>query len=92
MTHKEFVKLLAERLNMGEKEVATLTAQYVETIVNAVQSNRVVSIYGFGNFVFKEKSERKMYNPTTKSYTVIPSRKVLVFKMSERLKNLINKV
>lgn len=92
MTHKTFIQALAKRLNMDDEKVATLTEQYVETFVKEVQTNGVVSVQGFGNFVLKEKAERKMYNPSTKTYKVIPSKTVLGFKMGAKLKNLINNV
>lgn len=91
MTNKTFVQSLAGRLGMSEDEVAVLTEQFVGTFVDEVLSGSLVSIQGFGNFEIKEKAERKMYNPTTKSYKVIPGKKVLGFKMSATLKSRINK-
>lgn len=91
MTNKTFVQSLAGRLGMSEDEVTVLTEQFVGTFVDEVLSGSLVSIQGFGNFEIKEKAERKMYNPTTKSYKVIPGKKVLGFKMSATLKSRINK-
>lgn len=90
MTHKAFIHSLAQRLEIGEGEAAVLTEQYVATFVKELQASGLVSIQGFGNFEVKEKSERKMYNPTTKTYKIIPSKKVFGFKMSAKLKNRIN--
>lgn len=91
MNSKTFVQSLAERLGMDEEEVAVLTEQFVGTFVQEVQAGSLVSVQGFGNFEIKEKAERKMYNPTTKTFKVIPGKSVLGFKMSATLKNRVNK-
>ena len=90
MTNKTFVQSLANRLNISEEEATELTGQFVKILVQKVQAGHVVSIQGFGNFEIKEKAERKMYNPTTKSYRMIPGKKVLGYKMSGTLKGKIN--
>ena len=91
MTHKTFIQSLAQRLEMDEEEAVLLADQYVGIFMNEVQASGLVSIQGFGNFEIKEKAERKMYNPSTKTFKIIPSKKVLGFKMSATLKSRINK-
>lgn len=91
MTNKAFVQSLAERLGMDEEEVAVLADQFVDTFVQEVLAGGLVSVQGFGNFELKEKAERKMYNPTTKTFKIIPGKNVLGFKMSATLKNRVNK-
>ena len=90
MTNKVFIQSLAKRMNLDEDEVAVLADNFVSTFVQEVVTGGLVSIQGFGNFELKEKAERKMYNPTTKTFKVIPSKKTLGFKMSATLKNRIN--
>jgi nucleoid DNA-binding protein len=55
-----------------------------------VREGKVVSIQGFGNFELKEKAERKIYSPSTKSFNIIPSKRVINYKMSPVLKDRIN--
>lgn len=90
MTNNAFVQALAERMNMDVEEVSAMADQFVNTFMNEVLVGNVVSIQGFGNFEVKEKAERKMYNPATKTFKVIPSKKTLGFKMSATLKGRIN--
>lgn len=90
MTHNAFIRSLAQRLEIDEDQTSTMADQFVDTIVREVQLHGQVSIQGFGNFEIKEKAERKMFNPTTKTYKVIPSKRVLGFKMTAKLKNRIN--
>lgn len=90
MTNKAFVQSLAEKLEMDETETAVLVSEFVDVFVNEVMSGNLVSVQGFGNFEIKEKAERKMYNPTTKTFKLIPGKKVLGYKMSATLKTRIN--
>ena len=90
MTNKAFIQSLANRLDIDEAEAIRITQQFIGTIMQNVQGGSVVSIQGFGNFEMKTKAERKMYNPATKSFSIIPSKSVLGFKMSATLKSRIN--
>lgn len=90
MTNKIFLQTLAENMGIDEAEAATLSQQFIATLMEKLQGGNLVSIQGFGNFEMKEKAERKMYNPTTKTFKIIPSKSVLGFKMSATLKSRIN--
>ena len=90
MTNKTFVQSLAKRLDMDEDEVNALSDKFVNTFVQQVLEGDTLSVQGFGNFELKVKAERKMYNPTTKTFKIIPSKRVLGFKMSATLKSRIN--
>lgn len=90
MTNKTFVQSLAKRLDMDEDEANALSDKFVNTFVQQVLEGDTLSVQGFGNFELKVKAERKMYNPTTKTFKIIPSKSVLGFKMSATLKSRIN--
>lgn len=90
MTNKTFVQSLAKRLDMDEDEANALSDKFVNTFVQQVLEGDTLSVQGFGNFELKVKAERKMYNPTTKTFKIIPSKRVLGFKMSATLKSRIN--
>jgi len=62
---------------------------YVDKITEALAQGNSVSMYGFGNFEIKEKGARKMFNPTTKQYRVIPAKWTLGFRPSPILKEKI---
>ncbi|MEE8581926.1 MAG: HU family DNA-binding protein, partial [Myxococcota bacterium] len=47
-------------------------------------------ISGFGNFVVRQKNARKGRNPQTGQEIVLEARKVLTFKPSLVLKNILN--
>lgn len=90
MTNTEFIKSLSEKTGMTAEQLEPMVAQFIGAFARELASGRVVSVQGFGNFESREKSERKMYNPTTKSYKIIPKKVSLNFKMSATLKDKIN--
>ena len=49
-----------------------------------------VKISGFGNFVVREKNARKGRNPQTGQEILLEARRVLTFKPSLVLKNILN--
>ena len=48
-------------------------------------------LQGFGSFEPREKASRRIYNPTSKTYMVVPSKTTLSYKMSAALKAQLNK-
>ena len=50
----------------------------------------MVKIAGFGTFKLRHKKERIGRNPRTKEPAVISSRNVILFKVSQQLKDKIN--
>lgn len=49
-----------------------------------------VKIYGFGNFVVREKNPRRGRNPQTGKKMIISGRKVVTFKTNVALKKVLN--
>jgi integration host factor subunit alpha len=62
----------------------------LETIKKSLETAEVVKISGFGSFIVKEKNSRRGRNPQTGEPITITARKILTFKPSPVLKNLIN--
>ena len=90
MTNAEFIHELSSKMDMTEEQTNAYVGQFVGVFVSEVASGHVVSVQGFGNFESREKAERKMYNPSTKSFKIIPKKVVLNFKMGGALKEKIN--
>ena len=70
--------------------------EYVELLLELMKrtlaSGEDVLISGFGKFTVKEKGERRGRNPATGSDLMLEPRKVVTFKCSGRLRDLINRV
>ena len=62
----------------------------LETIKKSLEMAEDVKISGFGSFIVKEKNSRRGRNPQTGEPITITARKILTFKPSPVLKNLIN--
>ena len=63
---------------------------HVELIKDTLAEGDKVKISGFGNFVVREKNARKGRNPQTGQEILLDARRVLTFKPSLVLKNVLN--
>ncbi len=90
MTNAEFIHRLSQKVDMTESLTMDCVNQFIGIILRELSSGKVVSVQGFGNFESREKAERKMFNPSTRTYKLIPKKTVLGFKMSGTLKDKIN--
>ena len=59
-------------------------------VVVEVVSAASVTVLGLGVFEPREKASRKMFNPTSKTYIVVPPKTTLCYKMSAALKDKLN--
>ena len=71
------------------------SSEYVDLLLEIMKSRLAFGedllISGFGKFSVKEKHERRGRNPATGDDLILPSRKVINFKCSGRLKDHINR-
>ena len=69
-------------------------AEIVEAVFNVVKETLVrgekIKISGFGNFVVRDKKDRMGRDPQRAVPILIPARRVLTFKPSQVLKNILN--
>src|SRR4030095_4386908 len=73
-----------------KKESADLVEKVFDIIKDTLRDGEKVKVSGFGNFVVREKNARKGRNPQTGEEIVLEARRVLTFKPSLVLKNLLN--
>ena len=73
-----------------KKESAELVETVFDLIKSTLEDGDKIKIAGFGNFVVKEKSDRRGRNPQTGEEITIVARKILTFKPSQVLKSAIN--
>lgn len=90
MTNKELLEKLSQKTNFSMDEVKKLSSSLIDAVLEGVSDGNSVSIQGFGSFEPREKASRKIYNPTTKTYMVVPSKKTVSYKMSAVLKDRLN--
>lgn len=90
MTNNDFIDKISSTLNKDKETVQTNVSDFISVMIECLKENQTIAIQGFGTFDSKKKTERKMYNPNTKSFNIIPAKNTIGFKMSAALKDKIN--
>jgi integration host factor subunit alpha len=91
MTKAEIIDCVYEKVGgFSKKESAEVVEAVFETMKDVLSQGDKVKISGFGNFVVREKKERIGRNPQTGDPIPISARRVLTFKPSQVLKNVLN--
>ena len=91
MTKIEIVTNVYEKLGFSKRECADIVDRFFEIIKETLANSENVKVSGFGNFIVKEKKARRGRNPQTGSEIEIAKRKVLNYRLSQVLKEEINK-
>jgi integration host factor subunit alpha len=91
MTKAEIIDCVYEKVGgFSKKESAEVVEAVFEMMKDVLSHGDKVKISGFGNFVVREKKERIGRNPQTGDPIPISARRVLTFKPSQVLKNVLN--
>ncbi|MBI1823064.1 MAG: integration host factor subunit alpha [Nitrospirae bacterium] len=81
---------LFEKIGVSKKEGAEILEIILSTVKDVLKKGEVVKIAGFGNFVVRQKKERKGRNPKTGQEIGITPRKVVTFRPSQVFKKYVN--
>lgn len=91
MTKAEIVQALYARVGgFSKKESADVVELVFEMMKETLARGEKIKISGFGNFVLRDKRQRPGRNPQTGEPIEISERRVLTFKASQILKQLLN--
>lgn len=90
MTKADIVEVTYDKAGLSKKDVAEVVDLLFETIKGTLEQSEPVKISGFGNFSVRQKRARRGRNPQTGDEITISERKVMTFKASQILKNMIN--
>jgi integration host factor subunit alpha len=91
MTKAEIIDCVYEKVGgFSKKESAEVVEAVFETMKETLALGDKVKISGFGNFVVRVKKQRIGRNPQTGEPIPISARRVLTFKPSQVLKNILN--
>lgn len=92
MTKADIVNLVFEKVGLPKNEAQEM----VETVFDAVKQTLIagesIKISGFGTFNVRKKGSRVGRNPKTKEEVEITPRRVVTFKASDQLKEIIGKM
>jgi len=91
MTKADIIESVYEKVGgFSKKEAAEIVEAVFEVIKETLENGEKIKISGFGNFIVREKNARVGRNPQTGEEITISARRVLTFKPSQVLKNLLN--
>ena len=91
MTKADIVEKIYEKGGFSKKKSAELVELVFDIVKRTLEQGDKIKIAGFGNFVVKEKADRRGRNPQTGEEITISARRILTFKPSQVLKASINK-
>jgi len=91
MIKADLINKIAKDLGVSKQEAEMGVNLFFETIKDAIERGEEIELRGFGSFRFRQRGARSGRNPRTGDSVEVPSKKVLYFKPSKHLKNLINK-
>ncbi len=90
LTKADIIESIHNQLGFPMRQSAELMEILLETIKGSLESGEDVLVSGFGKFHVKTKKERRGRNPATGDDLMLSSRKVITFKCSHKLRDLIN--
>lgn len=90
LTKKSIIDHIQNELGFQKNKSVEITETLLEIIKSTLESGDDVLISGFGKFCVKEKAERKGRNPATGEDAILPARRVVTFKCSGKLRDMIN--
>ena len=92
LTKAELADLLFEKVGLNKREAKDMVEAFFEEIRNALETGDGVKLSGFGNFQLRDKPQRPGRNPKTGEDLEITPRRVITFKISNQLKDGIEKL
>ena len=91
LTKADIVEKVYMQMGFSKAKSFRTVESLVERIKCCLESGDDVLVSGFGKFCVKEKLERRGRNPATGEDMILPSRKVITFRCSGKLKDKINR-
>ena len=85
MNKTDFIKTVAEKAQLTQKDAKAVYEAMVETIHEEMKKGERLSLVGFGSFYVSERAARKGINPQTGKSIQIKASKSIKFKPSSAL-------
>ena len=90
LTKTIIAERIQEKLNLSRTTTYEIMEEFLEIIKETIEDGEDIMISGFGKFCVNEKKARKGRNPATDEEMILPARRVVTFKCSGKLRDLIN--
>ena len=92
LTKGSIIETVSAENGWNQKQSSEYVDLLIEIMKSTLASGEGLLISGFGKFTVKEKRERRGRNPATGDDLILSPRKVVTFKGSGRLRDLINRI
>ncbi|MCL4536943.1 MAG: integration host factor subunit alpha [Nitrospirae bacterium] len=92
MTKADIVNLVFEKVGLPKNEAQEMVETVFDAIKQTLIAGESIKISGFGTFNVRKKGSRVGRNPKTKEEVEITPRRVVTFKASDQLKEIIEKM
>lgn len=91
MKKSDLIEKVAENTGVSKKHTEEVINEFVEVVKEALKAGEEVKLVGFGNFEIKEQGERTARDPRDPNKVInIPAKRVVKFKISKKLKNILD--
>jgi DNA-binding protein HU-beta len=91
MKKADLIDKIADKVELSKKQTEEVVNEFIETIKESLMAGEDVKLIGFGNFEIKEQAERQARDPRDPNKVInIPAKKVVKFKISKKLRNLLD--
>jgi len=91
LTKAQLIDSLQEEIGTPRNRTTELFETLLDIIKTTLADGEDLLISGFGKFCVKDKKERKGRNPSTGEELMLAKRRVVTFRYSGKLRDLINK-
>lgn len=89
MQKTDFVKSVAERAGVSQKEAKLVVDAALDIITETLKQGEKVTLTGFGTFEVRQRQEREGVNPQTRQKIKISATKTPGFSASSTLKEAV---
>lgn len=87
----ELINEIAKKMEVSKAEAERFVNAYMDSIKEALMKEEEVRLIGFGTFSVQEKEATTARNPRNPGEIIeVPAKKVVKFKLSKKLKELLN--
>ena len=90
LTKTIIAEKIQDSLDLSRTDTYNVMEDFLEIIKSTIADGEDIMISGFGKFCVNEKKARKGRNPATDEEMILPARKVVTFKCSGKLRDMIN--
>ena len=90
LTKAQIVDSIHNQTGFPKNRSSDIVETLIEIIKRTLASGEDVLVSGFGKFCVKEKRERKGRNPATGEDLMLEPRKVVTFRCSGKLREIVN--